>query len=83
MARQRPKSLWLDIGSAACIGGSEPPAGSVPRAAAQGAKSDQAYTKQRQAGRLWHRGAYSGGKSATDSGMKSATDSDLISAIPI
>ena len=39
--------------------------------------------KQRQAGRLWHRGAYSGGKSATDSGMKSATDSDLISAIPI
>src|SRR6516162_9455609 len=49
-------SLWLDIGSAACISGSEPPAGSVPRAAAQGAKSDQAYTKQRQAGRLWHRG---------------------------
>ena len=48
--------LWLDIGSAACISGSEPPAGSVPRAAAQGAKSDQAYTKQRQAGRLWHRG---------------------------
>jgi len=47
MARQRPKSLWLDIGSAACIGDSEAPAGSAPCVAAQGAKSDQAYTNQR------------------------------------